>query len=85
MKKDNLHHPTTPQSSPHKLHYRGSKLAKDAVVADEDDEEREGGYPFEYPIDDECYEWTRMLYPCLSDLRVDMPDPELPGGPVLGR
>lgn len=83
VKKDNLHHPTTPQSSPHKFHYRGSKLAKDAVVADEDNEEREGGYPLEYPIDDECYEWTRMLYPCLSDLRVDMPDPELPGGPVL--
>ena len=65
---------------------REAKHARETKDTDAENEEEEEKF-VEETIDEESYEWTPVLYPCLSDLRVDINELDLPGGsnqPVLG-
>lgn len=65
--------------------HRGSKSkgTKETDIGSDEEQEDISG---EETIDEESYERTPILYPCLSDLRVDIHDPDLPDGTqaVLG-
>ena len=58
-------------------------MTKETDIGSEEEQEEISG---EETIDEESYERTPILYPCLSDLRVDIHDPDLPDGTqaVLG-
>ncbi|XP_072038952.1 male-specific lethal 1 homolog isoform X1 [Amphiura filiformis] len=76
------------RENPLRFSQRGAKNTRETKDTDAEDEVVEAQEDsVEESMDEESYEWTPVLYPCLSDLRVDINELDLPGGsnsPVLG-